>query len=243
MRTWTGQGPSAALDTHKRLTGPGASSRKYDIITALLVTTARGNADVGRLAMRLSLLITARFNWRQESFAVAQKEMARMWGVTERTAKREIAAMRARGWIAVSVPAARGRVAQHRIDFDAVLRETMPHWDAVGPDFAARMTGRPEAPEVPDNVVPFAASAVPAPGSGTPWGATCEKLRAQDPAVFDAWFARLVPVEDEAPVLTLQAPSRFVADYVRTHFRTRLLAAALSAEPGLRDVEVIWTEE
>ncbi|GGE53269.1 hypothetical protein GCM10011360_45100 [Primorskyibacter flagellatus] len=237
-------GAGSALETRRRLTGPGASSFKYDILTALLVTAAQGDAETSRLAMRLSLLIAARFNWRLETFAVGQVEMARMWGVTDRTAKREIAAMRARGWITVAVPAARGRVAQHRIVFDTVLRETIPHWDAVGPDFAARMTGLPEpetAPgSVPDNVVPFAARTIAA-GQGTPWATAAEKLRRQDPSVFNAWFAGLVPVETEEPVLVLMAPSRFVADYVRTHYRTRLLAAVLSAEPGLRDVEVIWS--
>lgn len=229
------------MDARRKVTGPGASSLKYDILTALLVTTARGDAEVGRLAMRLSLLITARFNWRLESFAVGQKEMARMWGVTERTAKREIAAMRARGWIAVAVPAARGRVAQHRIDFDAVLRETMPHWDAVGPDFAARMTGLPAADaDAQDNVVPFQPKSEPVAGQGTPWALAAERLRRQDPSVFNAWFAGLVPADCDEGLLTLVAPSRFVADYVRTHYMTRLLAAVVTADPGLRDVQVIW---
>lgn len=234
----TGQG--GALDARRRLTGPGASSLKYDILTALLVTAARGEPETARLAMRLSLLITARFNWRLESFAVGQVEMARMWGVTDRTAKREVAALRARGWISVSVPAARGRVAQHRINFDTILRETMPHWDAVGPDFAARMTGLPTQEEpTPDNVVPFATRSVEAGDTG-PWTLAADKLRQQDPSVFNAWFAGLAPVETDEPILTLMAPSRFVADYVRTHYYTRLLAAVVSADPGLRDVEVIW---
>ncbi|MEJ2031079.1 MAG: hypothetical protein P8X66_14795, partial [Maritimibacter sp.] len=94
-----------------RIAGPGASAIKYDILTALLVTAAQGSPVEARLALRLSLLITARFNWRQGSFAIGQREIARMWGVTERTAKRELAEMRGRGWITIAVPAARGRVA------------------------------------------------------------------------------------------------------------------------------------
>ena len=226
--------------TTRKITGPGASAIKYDVLTALLVTAARGDGVESRLALRLSLLITARFNWRTGTFAVGQREMARMWGVTERTAKREMAEMRARGWITVTVPAARGRVAQHRIAFDALLRETMPHWDAVGPDYAARMTGLPEPEAAPGNVVAFKPRSEPLAGQGTPWGAAAERLRQQDPAVFHAWFAGLVPAGTEDGVLTLMAPSRFVADYVRTHYFTRLLAATVAAAPGLRDVEILW---
>ena len=225
----------------RRITGPGSSSLKYDILTALLVTAARGDAEVARLAMRLSLLITARFNWRQDSFAVGQREIARMWGVTERTAKREMAAMRARGWIAVTVPAARGRVAQYGIRFDALLRETMPHWEAVGPDFVARMSGAPEPETLPaDNVVPLRPVAAGQGGDVPGWTRAAERLASQDASVFNAWFAGLVPVEEETGVLTLVAPSRFVADYVRTHHLTRLVTAVILAEPAYRDIEVIW---
>ncbi|EAQ02341.1 hypothetical protein OB2597_19701 [Pseudooceanicola batsensis HTCC2597] len=234
-------GPDGALSTRRKTTGPGASSFKYDILTALLVTAARGDAEVARLALRLSLVVTARFNWRLESFAVGQKELARMWGVTDRTAKREMAAMRARGWVSVAVPAARGRVAQHRIVFDAVLRETVPHWDAVGPDFTARMSDVPEPATAVDNVVPFQRHPAGQGGEGTPWARAAERLAAQDPAIFNAWFANLVPAECEAGVLTLVAPSRFVADYVRTHFMPRLLVSVIAADPSLRDVDVTWS--
>ncbi|MAL97739.1 MAG: hypothetical protein CL583_04725 [Alteromonadaceae bacterium] len=237
-----GQGGPFGL--RKKITGPGSSSLKYDILTALLVTAARGDQDVARLAMRLSLLITARFNWRQESFAIGQAEIARMWGVTDRTAKREMAAMRARGWIAVTVPAARGRVAQYRICFDALLRETMPHWEAVGPDFVARMSGAPEPDTLPaDNVVPLRPRVAGQGGDVPGWDRAAERLAMQDPAVFNAWFAGLVAVEGETGVLTLVAPSRFVADYVRTHHMPRLTTAVLIAEPAYREVEVIWRAE
>jgi hypothetical protein len=237
-----GQGSPFGL--RKKITGPGSSSLKYDILTALLVTAARGDADVARLAMRLSLLITARFNWQRESFAIGQREIARMWGVTERTAKREMAAMRARGWIAVTVPAARGRVAQYGIKFDALLRETMPHWDAVGPDFVARMSAAPEPETAPaDNVVPLRPVASGQGGDVPGWTRAAERLAAQDPSVFNAWFAGLVPVDGEDGVLTLVAPSRFVADYLRTHHLTRLITAVVIADPAFRDVEVIWQGE
>lgn len=222
-----------------RITGPGAAALKYDILTALLVTAARGDPVAARLSLRLSLLITARFNWRRGTFAVGQKEMARMWGVTERTAKREMAEMRARGWIAVDVPAARGRVASYRIALAEVLRATMPHWEAVGPDFAARMAGAPDAETEPSNVIPIRRGAETAPEpEGSVWGAAADRLRAQDSRLHAAWFAQLQMVDLAAGTLTLMAPSRFIADYVATHYRSRLLAALAVEDRSIRDVRI-----
>ncbi|WP_171060798.1 DnaA N-terminal domain-containing protein [Poseidonocella sp. HB161398] len=228
----------------RKLAGPGASSIKYDLLTALLVAATCGDAETSRLALRLSLLITARYNWRQERFTVGQKEIARMWGVTERTAKRDMAAMRGRGWIEVSMPAARGRVAQYRILFDAVLRATSGYWNAVGPDFAARMSETPEAPgETPANVVPLQkpAGALPA-MDGTLWSRALAELAAKDPAMAGAWFARLAEVDAEGGTLTLMAPSRFVAAYVETHFQTRILAAVSSQDTSIRSIELLWPD-
>lgn len=221
----------------QKIAGRGAAALKYDVLTALLVTAARGDPVDGRLALRLSLLITARFNWRAGTFAVGLREMARLWGVTERTAKREVAAMRQRGWVALAVPAARGRVATHRIDLPVLLRATMPHWDAVGPDFAARMVGAPEP--AASNIVPLPRRqhALPEP-DGTGWSDAAQALRAQDPAVFEAWFAPLQSLDVEGGVLSLAAPSRFVADYVRTHYKTRLLAILAAINPGIRDIHI-----
>lgn len=226
----------------KSVTGPGASAIKYDILTALLVTSTRGDAATARLALRLSLLITARFNWRQGTFAVGQREMARMWGVTERTAKREISEMRARGWISVAVPAARGRVTRHAILFDVVLRDTIVHWDAVGPDFAARMANAPEPEaQAPSNVVRLHRddSAI-ADDTGCGWADAAGRLRAQDPSVYGAWFAALVPVSLESGKVTLMAPNRFQAEYVRTHFLTRLLEALVRSNREVRDVSIVY---
>ena len=226
----------------RRITGPGSAAIKYDILTALLVTAARGDPVAARLALRLSLLITARFNWQSGTFAVGQAEMARMWGVTDRTAKREIAALRSRGWIELDVPAARGRVARYRISLPSVLRETMPHWEAVGPDFAARMAGAPEPTgQGASNVVPLrpADPATLPEEDGTGWAAAAARLMAQDPPVWGAWFAPLRPVCADAGILTLMAPNRFQADYIRTHLHTRLLAAVVTANPTLRDVVVM----
>lgn len=227
----------------KQVTGPSASAVKYDILTALLVTAAQGDAVEARLALRLSLLITARFNWRNGCFAVGQKEMARMWGVTERTAKREMAHLRGLGWISVLVPAARGRVAQHRINLATVLNATMPHWDAVGPDFVARMTNSPE-PDEPSksNIVPLRRDMTLPDNDGTGWAEAAKRLQAQNAPIYGAWFAPLKPLDFESGTFTLLAPSRFHANYVRTHFLTRLLASLTVENRAIRDVQVVADE-
>ncbi|MBL4811116.1 MAG: hypothetical protein JKX69_01875 [Rhodobacteraceae bacterium] len=232
------RGQNGALPS--AVAGPGASAIKYDILTALLVTTACGDAGTARLSLRLSLLITARFNWRRGVFAVGLRELARMWGVTERTAKREMAQMRTRGWITVDIPPARGRVTQYRLELAQILTMTMPHWQAVGPDFAARMAGGVAPEKSATNVVPLRPDglALPAP-DGTSWPAIAARLQGQDPSTYSAWFAPLVSVEAESGVLTLMAPSGFVATYVRTHYHTRLLAALLAEDPTMRDVQII----
>ncbi|MEX0338711.1 MAG: DnaA N-terminal domain-containing protein [Arenibacterium sp.] len=225
----------------KKIVGAGAQAIKYDVLSALLVVAAQGEPVAARLALRLSLVITARYNWRAGFFAVGQKELARMWGVTERTAKREVSAMRARGWITLSVPAARGRVAQHRIELPTILRDTMAFWPAIGSDFVARMSSTPE-PEAPSNVVPLHPVAIYSDPDDSGWAAAATRLQAQDPAVFNAWFAGLQVLEATAGVLTLAAPSRFVADYVRTHFLTRLLVAVVAENRAVRDVQIVVAE-
>ena len=72
------------------------------------------------------------------------------------------------------------------------------------------------------------------PSSG--WARAATQLQAQDPAVWGAWFAPLVPVGVESGILTLLAPSRFLAEYVTTHYHSRLLAAV--SGQGVREVRV-----
>jgi hypothetical protein len=223
--------------------GPGASSAKYDVLSALLILATQGEGVEARLALRLSLLITTRYNWRRGSFAVGQRELARMWGVTERTVKREMAELRGRGWITMHVPAARGRVASYRIDFSTVLRATAPYWGAVGPDFAARIAGAPEPTEqAASNVVPLHSEPQASVSQVPLWSAVSERLRAQDAKLFNAWFSRLDAVALEEDKLVLLSPSRFVADYIKTHYMTRLKTAVLSEDHSVIVIEVEATE-
>ena len=84
-----------------RPTGRGASSRKYDILTALSAFALRGSKHEQRRVLRFMLLITARYNWRRDRLSVGQREIAMMWSCDERTVKREMARLKALGWLKV----------------------------------------------------------------------------------------------------------------------------------------------
>ena len=222
----------------RKPTGQHAGAVKYDVLSALLVLAAQGNGVEGRLALRLSLLITTRYNWRSGMFCVGQREIARMWGVTERTAKREMAAMRTLGWIVVTRPAARGRVAEHRIDMAQVLIATKAFWPDIGPDFVERMAA--PSPAAPDssNVVQLRPIAAPT-MDGSTWAGMAAHLAEDHPATYAAWFVQLVQLDFLDGVLILGAKSGFVADYVQQHLVNRLLAAATRYDPNVRLVKVM----
>lgn len=222
-----------------KATGPRAAALKYDILTALLSLSLHDKGVDGRLAQRLALLMTARLSWRTETFSVGTREIARLWSVTERTAKRELALMRARRWITVQRAPARGRVTEHRIQLTNVLDATRISWPAVGSDFVARMGQGPNE-QVPDQtVVPFRAGreAPPVP-DGSLWSAVSLTIFDNDPALHGAWFGQLSEISQEGARLVLAAPSPFVMNYVRTHLAGQLLAAVTRIDPTVRDVVV-----
>ena len=222
--------------------GPNAQALKYDVLTALQALGAHGERPARRLALRLAFLVTARYSWTSRSFCVGIRELARMWNVSERSAIRDMVLMRRLGWIAVTVPAAKGRVAHHRIDLPAVLTASMPHWDAVGEDFAARMAGVPERGRPQEgeggNVVPLRPEERALPeDDGTGWQGAAIRLMQQSPASYRNWFSQLAAGGLKDGVLTLRAPSAFAAHHLRTHHHTQVLAAAVTANRAVRDVK------
>jgi hypothetical protein len=222
-----------------KVTGPKAAVVKYDILTALMTLGLHDKGIDGRLAQRLALLITARFNWQSETFCVGLREIARMWSVTERTTKRELALMRARGWIAVHRSAARGRVTEHRVNLHSVLEATRVCWPLVGPDFVARMGQGPDEKPVEKNVIPFVQAEIVAPqNDGTVWSAASRLIYDNDPAIHVAWFSKVTEIGREGTVLELAAPSAFVARYIETHYSGRILAAVTSCDPSVTTVRV-----
>ena len=215
-----------------RLTGRGAGVLKYDILTALSLWGMRGTSTDQTTALRLIVLITSRYNWARDEAAIGHRDLSRLWGVTDRTVKREIRRMVDAELIQLLRPGVRGRVATYRIVPEGIARISAPYWQSAGPDFAERYTEynteaiRAEGPQVLR--VDFHRLRGVEPHAGPdPWSRVQERLRGSAPEAFAVWFAglRLSDVtEDEVEVT---APSAFVRGYVETHFG-QMLGAAIS---------------
>jgi hypothetical protein len=230
----------------KKLAGPEAASQKYDLLTALGCHALGSPPGIQRLVLRFVTLVTARYNWRQGLLHVGQREIARLWSVDERTVKREMAKLRALGWITVESPARRGRVASYALDLTAIRAATRVAWGRVGEDFEARMCGVAEPVTLRATVVPFprpdAGAELPeVERSGETWTDMRHILEAEDPAVFATWFAPLGSPGRAGESLVLVAPSTFHASYLRTHYAERLVRALRQAggPAGLRIVAAL----
>lgn len=217
--------------------GRNASVAKYDILTALgCYALARSKHDQ-RLTLRLMTLITARYNWSRNELAVGQREIARLWSVDERTVKREMAKLRALGWLVVTRQGARGHVTEYRIDKEQLLAATQDNWANVGPDFDMRMRGQPET----ERVVPLPARGdVPTPdiSDGLEWSLAQALLYADDRNTYGSWLRALSRFERAGGRLTLKAPTRFHGVYVQTHFLGRILKACQSADADVTEVVI-----
>ena len=219
--------------------GRGASARKYDLLTAMgAYALARGKHDQRRV-LRLLTLITARYNWARDELAVGQREIARLWSVDERTVKREMAQLRAKGWLVVTRQGARGRVTEYSLSIERILEDTTEQWACVGPDFELRM-GQGDTP--PQTVVPLPVKGtVTAPDvtSGTEWALARAVLHSEDAGVYASWIAALERIERAGGRLTLRAPSRFHAMYVQTHLERRILSACQDVDDAVSELRVV----
>lgn len=219
--------------------GRSAAVRKYDLLTAMGVYALSQDKAVQRRILRLMTLITARYNWQRDELAVGQREMARMWFVDERTVKREMAQLKAMGWLVVRRQGARGRVTEYSLDISQIEAVTRPVWAEVGPDFAHRMTGG----DMPDSTVvplPLRGTDVPPPdlAQGTEWALAQSVLHREDSALYGAWLRALTRSGRAGGRLILKAPSRFHAAYVQTHLAGRVLAACRMVDAGLAEVVI-----
>ncbi len=211
--------------------GRKTSTQKYDILTALGAFALAQDKGLQRLALRLMVLITARYNWQRNELSMGQREIARLWAVNERTVKREMAKLRNLGWLSVKTPAARGRVATYAINFHRISTATQESWPSVGPDFVERMAELYPAKVVKVN---FGNSrteqgarltAIPEPKGQ--WGEVLSLLQMQDESVFQNWFARLRFVGFAEGKLELAAESNFLARYIETHLSAGLMSVAV----------------
>lgn len=225
-----------------RPTGRGASSRKYDILTALGAFALRGSKHEQRRVLRFMLLITARYNWRRDRLSVGQREIAMMWSCDERTVKREMARLRALGWLKVIKQGARGRVTEYSIDFRTLMTSTAETWQAVGPDFQSRMELERSGGLPTSTVIPLPVKgkvAMPSVEGRTEWDIARLQLHSEDEATYAAWIHALSREGRAGGILTLKAPSRFHASYVTTHLEGRLLAACQRLDDTLDHIAII----
>lgn len=217
--------------------GRDAATKKYDILSALLVYGLGQDKHRQRQIMRLMALITTRYNWQRDELTMGQAEIAKLWSVDTRTVKRELAKLRSLGWLVQKRAAVRGRVAVHGIALDQIMLDTKPVWAAIGPDFIARV-----APAVPvevqgGNVVPLRPSTAPV-SDGSLWAEAQGVFHGQDPAGYAAWVEKLVVADMAEGVVHLVAPSRFHARYVATNLAERLAVILRRIDPSIRKVEV-----
>ncbi len=221
--------------------GRQAATKKYDILCALMTYALAREKHTQKLILRLMSLITTRYNWQRDELSMGQREIAKLWSVDERTVKREIAKLKARGWLQVKRAGARGRVTLYGLNLDLMLQETKPEWPKIGPDFVERltaMTGATAQNMHESNIVPFSVNVATPVADGSVWSAVAGLLFAEDPTVYGAWFQQLHEAGRHQDCLTLMAPTKFHATYVETHLSARILRAMRRVDPGLRSVRV-----
>ena len=230
----------AHTDIQRRFTGLNAGVRKYDMLTAMALVGLAGPPVLHTSMLRLIAIVTARYNWSLDELTMGQREMARIWQVCMRTAKREVKRMTAASILVPIRPGVRGRVAAYRLNHDEIRRLSRPVWNCIGPDFTSRMAGVAETPAPSSaTVVPLHPEHFGLPEEdGSGWRTAAVRLREDDPAVYRSWFAPLRSLGLAGGVLVLEAPTRFHASYVQTHHSPRLLAALLSCGAPVRDVKV-----
>ncbi|MEM9700709.1 MAG: DnaA N-terminal domain-containing protein [Pseudomonadota bacterium] len=216
----------------KRLTGVKASSLKYDLLTALSVAGLHLGARHQASTSRLILLITARYNWRLDEFCVGQRDLAKMWNVTERTVKREI-----RYWLEMRLiickrQGVRGRVGAYRLNYPEIYRLSGPYWQSVGPDFHERMSETNPVKDAKVVAVDFGNKVVSTEEPTTShvkdphsWRAACQRMKDLHPEHYRNWIALLSFGSDDTEVLELNAKNQFVAHYVQTHLMPVILEA------------------
>lgn len=217
---------------NSKLVGPKAGSLKYDILTALGVAGLHGTPTEQTTMMRLGVIITARYNWRLDEITIGQVELARLWGVNERTVKREMKRLLNAGILTCLRPGVRGRVGAYRLNYSRLYEFSRKVWALVGPDFEERMvelSGERNVVQV--NFQPKLASENEIAAKLGTWGAVRRRLQSVDPAAFESWFAKLVQEQLTDDSLTLRAPNSFVARYIEVHFAKRLADAVAQEMP------------
>ncbi|WP_134680327.1 DnaA N-terminal domain-containing protein [Paracoccus ravus] len=215
--------------------GRDAAAKKYDLLSAMMAHALAGDQNRQRLVLRLMSLITTRYNWQRDELTIGQREIARLWCVDERTVKRDMSRLKGLGWIEVKRQGARGRVSVLGLNLGRIMQDTRPEWGNIGEDFVQRAGGPDQVEE--SRVIPFPRSAPAMPLDGV-WAQACHLLSQEDGTICDAWFAPLAEAGSDEGCLTLIAPSRFHANYIRTHLMERLRLAVQRSDGTLTRVRI-----
>lgn len=220
--------------------GSNAAVMKYDILSAIGLLGLHGSSRDQVSMPRLALLITARYNWKRGEVSMGQTEMARLWGVSERTAKREIKFWVEAGVLVCARPGVRGRVASYRLNLTRIIELSEPFWAAIGSDFAERMRAGEGAAETGRKVVQLPVKRVSpsADLSEDPWIAVKQSLNAAQPEVYSSWLSDLGYDWAGQGSLRITAPSRFIASYVNGHYLEMIERAVRQVYPELRQISV-----
>lgn len=214
----------------KKAVGRGGATRKYDLLTILGAYALSQDKTLQRQVLRLICLITARYNWQNDQLTMGQQEIAKLWSVDPRTVKRELAALKTRGWLIEKRAAARGRVTLYGLGFERIMLDTRDVWPLIGPDFVERLSTQSPSESETAKVIPFPqAQFIP---DDSLWGELSRKLHEEDPAIYRAWFAPLSH-ELTAQGLTLRSPGSFHATYLKTHLAQRIEHHLKRLAPGL----------
>lgn len=225
-----------------RLTGPGAGVRKYDLLTAIAVAGLAGSPREQTTVLRLIAIVTARYNWLKDEIAMGQREMAAIWSVDERTAKREVKRLLESGLLLNLRPGVRGRVAVYRLNISEIQELGATHAHRVGVDFAARMTRTNQVEPSAIIRVDFSGAGIGTEHFGpVGWQRAFARLAHSEPELAAAWFSQLAVTEEEG-TMTLAAPSSFHADYIRTHFMEKIHRAIRHEMTPVPRIEVICTK-
>lgn len=211
----------------RKLTGPRVGVHKYDLLTALSLVGLNGSKTVRTSMLRLIALVTARYNWRTDELTVGQRDMARMWAINERSVKREMKRLTDAEILICKRAGVRGRVGAYRLNQPRIADLSEPCWSTVGPDFEQRMRENYRKTEV--KVVPlqnYRGADKPAPVTDGPWGRAMARLATEEPALFEAWFARLEFIDCENATLRLRTPGAFIQRYIETHLMRNLIEVA-----------------
>ena len=211
------------------ITGPGAGVLKYDTLTALGMCGLHGSSTLQMSVLRVITVITARYDWRRDEIRIGQRELAQIWGVNERTVKREIKRLVSGGILTCKSPGVRGRVASYTLNQAGIRALSNAHWRVIGPDFEHRMATHQAKDDTKVVRVNFAGQGGEPPPERdetlTGWPAVQAELRREAPEIFDNWFARLEFLSVERGTVSIRSPSRFISRYVEANYASRLIAA------------------